>query len=180
MQTHGSDPTITSERLRLDGALEVLDAIQTDLIMRRQQARDQAALEAFDEVLTKTDALIIEYRRRRKAMPAAPSDYASYAFLLDDEGHVHPLPHRIYVALVRGEAAVPEFAGKTLRLAEWYVRVIAETPQTVVNETYVPLTIDQDGRADWSIKPVPGRTQSPAAAWPSSVERERMQALLFE
>ena len=31
---------------------------------------------------------------------------------------MHPLPHRLYVALVRGEAVTPQFAGKTLRLAE--------------------------------------------------------------
>lgn len=179
MHKPATGPAIASERIKLDGALEVLDTIQTDLIMRRQQARDQSSLEAFDEMLTKTDALIIEYRRRRKALPAAPGDYASYAFLLDDAGTVHPLPHHVYLALVRGEAAVPEFAGKTLRLAEWYVRLQAAAPETVVNETYVPLTIDPKGRANWSA-PVPAEVvQDPDATWPTADERQRMEALLF-
>lgn len=179
MHKPATGPAIASERLKLDGALEVLDAIQTDLIMRRQQARDQSSLEAFDEMLTKTDSLIIEYRRRRKALPATPGDYASYAFLLDDAGAVHALPHQVYLALVRGEAAVPEFAGKTLRLAEWYVRMQADTPETIVNETYVPLTIDPKGRANWSAALHLEAPHAPDDNWPTADERERMESLLF-
>lgn len=168
--------SIASERSRLEGALELLDLLREDLILRCDQARDESGREAFDEVLTQVDALVVEYRRRRDALPPVSPHHASYAFLLDGRGEVHPLPHRVYVALVRGDAAVPEFAGQTLRLAEWYVRLKADAPDAVVNETYVPLAIDRQGRADWSATPDAGQE---AAAWPSAAERERMQALLF-
>jgi hypothetical protein len=176
---------VASERFRLEGALEVLDVLHTDLILRRDQVRDASAREAFDEMLTQVDALLIEYRRREAALPPVTSHHASYAFLLEEQGAVHPLPHGVYVALVRGEAATPQFAGKTLRLAEWYVRLQADEPESLVNETYALLTIDRDGRADWSATPSshPHRPDSAkaseAAALPSTAERERMQALLF-
>jgi len=41
----------------------------------------------------------------------------------------------LYVALVRGEAVTPQFAGKTLRLVEWYVRLERGESDTGVNET---------------------------------------------
>lgn len=176
---------IASERFRLEGALELLDLLHTDLILRRGQVRDASAREAFDEMLTLIDSLPIEYRRREDALPPVTAHHASYAFLLDEHGAVHPLPHRVYVTLVRGEAAIPQFAGKTLRLAEWYVRLQAGEPESVVNETYTLLTIDREGRADWSATPSfpphrPGSAEdSGTAAWPSAAERERMQALLF-
>lgn len=177
---------IASERFMLEGALEVLDSLHADLILRRDQVRDDSAREAFDEMLTQVDALLIEYRRRHAALPPAAAHHASYVFLLDEHGAVHPLPHRVYVALVRGEAAIPQFAGKTLRLAEWYVRLQADEPETVVNETYALLTIDGDGRANWSATPSfhphhPGSPEaSGTAALPSAAERERMRALLFD
>ena len=168
--------SIAGERSRLEGALELLDLLREDLILRRDQARDEAGREAYDEVLTQTDALIVEYRRRRAALPPVSPHHASYAFLLGGPGDVHPLPHHVYVALVRGEAAVPELAGRTLRLAEWYVRLRADAPDAVVNETYVPLAIDREGRADWAATPGAGHED---AAWPSAAERARMEALLF-
>ena len=168
--------SIAGERSRIEGALDLLDLLREDLILRRDQARDASGREAYDEVLTQVDALVVEYRRRSDALPPVSPHHASYAFLLGAQGEVHPLPHRVYVALVRGEAAVPEFAGHTLRLAEWYVRLEAEAPDAVVNETYVPLAIDSAGRADWSATPGAGHED---AAWPSAAERARMQALLF-
>src|SRR5512139_2997347 len=183
--THLLRHPIASERFRLEGALEVLDVLRTDLILRRDQVRDESAREAFDEMLTQVDALLVEYRRREAALPPVTAHHASYAFLLDEYGAVHPLPHGVYVALVRGEAATPQFAGKTLRLAEWYVRLKADQPETVVNETYALLSIDREGRADWSATPSspslpPGSAKaSEAAALPSAAERARMQALLF-
>ncbi len=172
-RTHVS---LASERARLEGALELLDLLREDLILRRDQARDDAGREAFDEVLTQVDALLVECRRRGDVLPPVPLHHASYAFLLDGQGGVHPLPHHVYVALVRGEAAVPAFAGQTLRLAEWYVRLAAQVPDAVVNETYVPLAIDRAGRADWSATAGTGQEE---VAWPSAAERARMEALLF-
>src|SRR5512139_246474 len=183
--THLLRHPIASERFRLEGALEVLDVLRTDLILRRDQVRDESAREAFDEMLTQVDAVLVEYRRREAALPPVTAHHASYAFLLDEYGAVHPLPHGVYVALVRGEAATPQFAGKTLRLAEWYVRLQAGEPESLVNETYALLAIDRDGRADWSATPSirphhPGTDAAPeAAALPSTAERARMQALLF-
>lgn len=176
---------IASERFRLEGALEVLDTLRADLILRLDQVRDASAREAFDEMLTLLDSLLAEYRRRQAALSTVAAPHASYVFLLDEHGAVHSLPHRVYVALARGEAATPQFAGKTLRLAEWYVRLQAGEPDTVVNETYALLSFDREGRADWSATPSfhPRRAGSPAtpetAALPDAEERERMRALLF-
>lgn len=140
MKEHAPPPRlehpVAAERLRLEGALELLDLLHADLLLRRDQARDASGRETFGEVLTQVDALLVEYRRRQAALSPASARYASYAFLLDEAGDVHPLPHQIYVALVRGEAAVPRFAGRTLRLAEWYVRLHGDEPAAVVNETY--------------------------------------------
>jgi hypothetical protein len=169
---------IASERFRLEGALEALDLLRTDLNLRRDQARNASSREAFDEMLTQVDALLIEYRRREDALPPVTANHASYAFLLDEKGAVHPLPHRVYVALVRGEAATPQFAGQTLRLAEWYVRLQADEPESVVNETYALLAIDREGRADWTAPPGPAEAAK-SAALPSATERARMQAVLF-
>lgn len=189
MEEHASPPDlqypVAAERLRLEGALELLDLLHEDLILRGDQARDESGREAFDEMITQVDALLVEYRRRRAALPPASARHASYAFLLDDTGGVHPLPHRVYVALVRGEAAVPQFAGRTLRLAEWYLRLHDDEPATVVNETYALLTIDRDGRADWAATPALHPPQPDAAAasghpaLPSAAERRRIQAVLF-
>ncbi len=182
---HRPNVSIAGEQFRLEGALELLDILHEDLILRRDQVRDESGREAFDEMITQVDALLVEYRRREAALPPIAAHHASYAFLLDEHGAVHPLPHRVYVSLVRGDAAIPQFAGKTLRLAEWYVRLQADEPEAVVNETYALLAINREGRADWSATPSvhphrPGQARAPEAeALPSEAERERMQALLF-
>ena len=168
--------TTERERMKLEGALELLDLLREELVLRADQARDESWREPYDEMLTHIDSLLVEYRRRRDALPPPPTHHASYVFLLDDRGTVHPLPHRVYVALVRGEAATPQFAGQTLRLAEWYVRLQAHVPETVVNETYVRVSFDAEGRVDWAASPGADET----AAWPSADERTRMQATLFE
>ena len=115
----------------------------------------------------------------------AEDPYASYVFVLDGDGSVHPVPHALYVALVRGQALAGTLAGQTLRLADWYVRMKNGTPDTVVNETYIQIRFDSDGRVDWTMTPSahPLRTDPVSALcnarWPSVAEHERMQALLF-
>ena len=98
-------------------------------------------------------------------------------FLLDEGSNVHPVPHALYVALVRGQASAPSLAGQTLRLADWYVRLKNGEPDTVVNETYSVVRFDVQGSVDRSEMPAAPVVQD--ADWPTLAERERMHALLF-
>ena len=113
----------------------------------------------------------------------ASAEHASYVFLLDEA--VHVVPHTLYVALASGHALAPALAGRTLRLADWYVRLKEGEPDTVVNETYSLVRFDAQGRVDWASTPAthPHRpdvaTVSEDAGWPTLAERGRMQALLF-
>lgn len=171
--THPAQTT-TTERAALQGTLEALEALRADLVLRQSEAQNASARETYDEVLTLLDSLQAEYQRRHDALPPRPAEHASYVFLLDEQGAIHPLPHRIYVSLVRGQASAPHFAGQTLRLAEWYVRLQQGTPETVVNETYTLLAFDAEGRIDWPATPDHARD-----ALPSAEERTRMLGLLF-
>ena len=101
--------------------------------------------------------------------------YASYVFLLDDVTGIHPVPHALYVALARGQAVAQMLAGQTLRLADWYVRLKAGAPDTVVNETYNLVRFDAQGRVDWHNTPVADE----AVGRPTVAERAQMHALLF-
>jgi len=111
--------------------------------------------------------------------------YASYVFMLDENSEVHPLPHALYVALVRGQASADALAGQTLRLADWYVRMKDGAPDTVVNETYTQIRFDSQGKVDWNTRPSAFSQHSHQlsepehANWPSAAERERMQETLF-
>lgn len=107
-----------------------------------------------------------------QAVQHADGEHASYIFLLDEAGTVHPVPHALYVALVRHEAAAPTLANQTLRLADWYVRLKDGEPDAVVSETYGMYRIDAHGRVE--VLAVPAD-----AGWPTPAERERMKALLF-
>lgn len=65
-------------RARLDGALDALAMLHDDLILRREEAQNEAAREAYDEVLTLIQALQAEYRRRQGDLaPAAERDRVS-------------------------------------------------------------------------------------------------------
>jgi hypothetical protein len=108
---------------------------------------------------------------------AAGAGHASYVFLLDETGDVHPVPHALYVALARGQASAPSLAGQTLRLADWYVRLKGGEPDTVVNETYSRLRFDAQGQVDRAATPV--APVVPDADVPTLAERERMHALLL-
>jgi hypothetical protein len=100
-------------------------------------------------------------------------EHASYVFLLDAAGGVHAVPHALYVALARHEAAAPMLAGQTLRLADWYVRLKDGEPGAVVNETYSLVHVDAQGQVESVAAPAD-------AGWPTAAERERMHALLFQ
>lgn len=167
-------PPIALARAQLEGALDALDTLHADLVLRRDEAQNESAREAYDEVLTVLESLQLETRRRRDALPSAPPHHASFVFLLNERGEAHPLPHALFVALARGAATAPEFAGQTLRLAEWYVRLKQGEPEAVVNEHYGYLSFDAQGRIDWATTP-----KADANALPSTAERERMHAQLF-
>ena len=107
----------------------------------------------------------------------AGAGHASYVFLLDEGGDVHPVPPALYVALARGQASAPSLAGRTLRLADWYVRLKGGEPDTVVNETYSLVRFDAQGSVDRAAMPAAPVVQD--ADWPTLTERERMRALLF-
>lgn len=174
----------TADPLRMEGALEALDLLRADLVHKRNQAADAAGREAFDAALARIDELIAGYRRERSAVRLGQAQYASRAFLIDDAGGVHPLSHGVYVALVRGDAAVPAFANKTLRLAEWYLRMHGGEPTAIVNETYTLLSIDGEGHADWHAPPglpLPSGASATSGnpALPTAAERERMRTVLF-
>jgi hypothetical protein len=108
---------------------------------------------------------------------AAGAGHASYVFLLDEGGDVHPVPHALYVALARGQASAPSLAGQTLRLADWTVRLKGGEPDTVVNETYSRLRFDAQGWVDRAAVPAAPVVRDADA--PTLAERDRMHALLF-
>ena len=182
---HLAEQAQSHPRSVLEGALTALGLLHDDLVLRRDEARDETAREIYDEMLTLIDSLESEYRKRQAALPPLSAHHASYVFLLDEQGAIHPLPHRMYVEMVRGDAVGPQFAGKTLRLVEWYVRMEQGEPHTVVNETWALLTFNAEGRVDWPTTPSfhPHRDDatlaSESAALPSCEEREGMLALLF-
>lgn len=182
---HPAEHTISNAQTLLEGAQSALAELREDLILRRDEAREASAREAYDEVLTLIDARLLEYQRRQTEQPAPSTHHASYVFLLDVQGAVHPIPHHLYVELVRGEAVNPQLAGQTARLAEWYVRMERGRPATLVNETYALLSFDAEGRADWAATPSfhPHRDSaalaSESASLPTPVERARMLEVLF-
>ena len=105
--------------------------------------------------------------------------------MLDEADGVHPLPHPLYLSLARGEATAPEWAGATVRLADWYVRLKDGEPDAVAKETCSLMSFDAEGRVDWSRTPSPHphrvgvERDSEGAAWPTTAQREQMTSLLF-
>ncbi|WP_119291850.1 hypothetical protein [Azohydromonas sediminis] len=115
-----------------------------------------------------------------------PRRYASYTALLGDGDEVHLLPHGLYVALARGDAQGPSFAGRTMTLLDWHVALDADgLPLDVVGETTTPVTFDAAGRVDWKA-PVPagcGVGTAPAAdtgsCGPTAAQRAALRQELF-
>lgn len=178
-----SDRPLEAERLA--GALDLLYGLRADFSLRRDEANSEAAREAFDEALSVLASLETEFRRRYAEGRAASAEHASYVFLLGADGGVHPLPHTLYVALVKDAAAAPEFAGQTMRVSDWYARLEAGAPVAVVNETHGLITFDAQGRVDRQATPSfhphrdSARLASESASLPSPEERERMHRLIF-
>ncbi len=115
--------------------------------------------------------------------PGEGAPHASYVFLLDEGGEVHPVPHALYVALARGDATVEAMAGQTLRLADWYVRLKGDAPETVVNETYSLVHFDAQGRVEPAFVTHSAGMLTAShenAAWPTAEERGKMRGLLFD
>lgn len=117
--------------------------------------------------------------------PNLPFDHSTYVALLDEAEGIHPLPHELYVALVRGDGVAPDFAGRTMTLADWFVRLKDRKPNVVVNETYTPVTFDARGKIDWTAK-IPGVSHQAAlgqeqeqAWWPTETQRDKMRAAVF-
>ena len=116
---------------------------------------------------------------------SAGVEHASYVFLLDESSEVHAIPHALYVALAQGQASAIALAGRTLRLADWYVRLKDGEPDTVINETYSLVRFDAQGQVNWATTPSahphrPDVASVPKdAGWPTVDERARMHALLF-
>ncbi|MBL0419107.1 hypothetical protein JI739_01985 [Ramlibacter sp. AW1] len=108
----------------------------------------------------------------------ARDGHASFVFLLDDTGEVHPLPHPLYVALARGEATSPALAGQRFRAADWYLRMDGDQPGPLVNEWYGWVQFDADGRFDPTAGTVgpggPAPENIDASAFPTAEERARM------
>jgi len=74
---HQSQRAIAHERFALEGALEALDLLHEDLILRRDEARNETARETYDEMLTLIDSLETEYQNRQDALPPVSADHAS-------------------------------------------------------------------------------------------------------
>jgi hypothetical protein len=68
-------------------------------------------------------------------------------FTLDD-GTIKHIPQTNYVALVRKELVMQEFAGKRLHVADLYVALDEGVAPKIDNETYSYLYFDEDGYAD--------------------------------
>lgn len=120
--------------------------------------------------------------QRKRAGPE--ESFTSCVFLLDRTGEVEFLPHSVYVALARAEAVVPRFAGKTFRLADWYVRDETGRPPELVNEWYGWVRFDDAGAFDPTASPAedgiaPRSTGNvDVTALPTKEERARMQETL--
>lgn len=71
----------------------------------------------------------------------------SYIFFLPESGEILFISQPAYVALVRGEITMHEYAGRRMRVADLYVVLQENTPVEVENETYSFLYFDDAGRA---------------------------------
>lgn len=113
-------------------------------------------------------------------------NFRSYVFLLEAEG-VQPLDHALYVALTRGEQSLPQLAGRSMRLADWYVKLDGGKPVAVANEWYGWVRFDATGRLQPHSGPALSNNRSEdaerdnvdTAALPGPAEVEAMRSHVF-
>lgn len=104
--------------------------------------------------------------------------FRTVIFFLAGPAGIRLIPHDDYVRMVRGDQAAPAYAGQTVRVADWYLKVADGHPVAVANETYSFLAFDGAGY----VLPPSSRPGGPAdedMPWlPSAAERARMASLL--
>jgi hypothetical protein len=161
---------LVNEVNRISGALEILGLLRERLTLQRDEIGAQSGREAVDEMLTQVDALQLEYLRRSKNLHP---HHKSYQFFLTDKG-VSPILHESYIDLVSGKAINTELAGQTCRLADWYVQMINDVPQQLVNETYSWLTFDDSGHVN-----LHAAKAIEASPLPTEEEHKKIKKLLF-
>jgi len=161
---------LVNEVNRINGALEILGLLRERLALQIDEMGAESGREAVDEILTQVDALQLEYQRRGKNLHP---HHKSYQFFLTDKG-VFPIFHESYIDFVNGKAITTEFAGLTLRLADWYVQMKDDIPQQLVNETYSWLTFDDSGRVN-----LHAAKEIEASPLPTEVEHKQIKKLLF-
>ncbi|MEJ7931442.1 hypothetical protein WG922_15815 [Ramlibacter sp. AN1015] len=121
----------------------------------------------------------------KDAVSRDDSEYASYVFLLGADG-VHPIPHALYVALARSEAASDELAGRAFRLADWHVRLEHGAPADIVREWYGWVRFDEGGKFEPTGSPAKssgdaasGIANVDRSALPGPAELQAMRAAVF-
>jgi hypothetical protein len=77
----------------------------------------------------------------------SPGHQSFVLFMLDD-GQIKYIAPVAYVALVRGEVSMPEYAGQRMRVADLYVALHEGSASEIDNETYSYLYFDERGHAD--------------------------------
>lgn len=70
-----------------------------------------------------------------------------YVFLCPAPNEILPLPHAGYLALMRKEKMLPQYAGQQIRLAIFYVAMENGQPVKAANATYSLLDFDEQGYA---------------------------------
>jgi hypothetical protein len=165
-----SERDLQQEINRISGGMEVLGLLRESLQLQRDELGAESGQEAMDEMLNQVAALQLEYQRRRAELHP---HHKSYLFFMTD-ADVLPILHDCYADLVSGKAISSEFAGQSLRLADWYVRMDDDRPQQVVNESYSWLILDEFGRAD-----LHAAQAIKASPLPAKDERDEMNRRLF-
>ena len=161
---------LVNEVNRINGALEILGVLRERLTMQLDEMGAESGREAVDEILTQVDALQLEYQQRGKNLHP---HHKSYQFFLTDEG-VSPILPECYIDFISGKAITSEFAGQTLRLADWYVQMKDDVPQQLVNETYSWLVFDNSGHVD-----LHATREIEASPLPTEAEHKQIKKLLF-
>jgi len=162
---------LVKEINRINGSLDALSLLREKLQLQLNEIGAESAQEAVNEMLTHVEAMQLEYLHRRNKLHV---QHKSYQFYLTDKG-ILPILHDCYVELVSGKANSTEFANQTIRLADWYVRMLDDVPQQVVNETYSWLVFDEFGRLNFH-----AAQTIDTSALPTMDEREQIQDRLYQ